>query len=294
MSDHGPDSHRHNRYLGGSTRRNVHRCHSSHDALKHFIIFTALHQRTTVQPNEKGFNTILHPLLIHSVQLGKCERYLVVAESQSDSRDAKNFAFEERCMDIFFQRNCDPPLLLVLATRVHSTVTVHINATRSRPWALSEQFGVEIWFNRFEGASSTLGRHVVLKITVDEESGGDLMHEAEVYAKLSGVGPRATVFSKTVWGQRLCSSITLDSASRVLNLYIFYPSVELVRRKELLDKVADLHQGGICHNDLEPRNILVDDDGHVNIADFHIMSSDHICEGHHSCDELVGFHRIRR
>ncbi|KAJ7164704.1 hypothetical protein C8R43DRAFT_988090 [Mycena crocata] len=56
-------------------------------------------------------------------------------------------------------------------------------------------------------------------------------------------------------------------------------------RHELFDKALNMHKVGICHHDLEPRNILVDDDKHVHIVDFHVSSYNHVCRD--PCDELV-------
>jgi serine/threonine protein kinase len=47
-----------------------------------------------------------------------------------------------------------------------------------------------------------------------------------------------------------------------------------------------LHNAHVIHNDLEPRNVLVDKKGEVHLVDFHVSNIDHDCGGPGRCDEL--------
>ncbi len=49
-----------------------------------------------------------------------------------------------------------------------------------------------------------------------------------------------------------------------------------------------LHEVGLEHKDLEPRNILESDDGTLRIIDFH-NSEKHVCPGSEECEELRNF-----
>ena len=47
-----------------------------------------------------------------------------------------------------------------------------------------------------------------------------------------------------------------------------------------------MHDMGVTHDDLEPRNIVVDSSGDLRLIDFELASVDHECS--QSCDELLG------
>ena len=55
-------------------------------------------------------------------------------------------------------------------------------------------------------------------------------------------------------------------------------------RVQLFSSARALHRGGIVHGDFEPRNIVVQPDGHVVIVDFG-CSEVHACNG--SCTEIL-------
>jgi len=46
----------------------------------------------------------------------------------------------------------------------------------------------------------------------------------------------------------------------------------------LIDHVSAIHKYGICHNDLEPRNIVVSPSGKVTVIDFEMSNQTHVCE----------------
>jgi tRNA A-37 threonylcarbamoyl transferase component Bud32 len=47
-----------------------------------------------------------------------------------------------------------------------------------------------------------------------------------------------------------------------------------------------LHEAHVIHNDLEPRNVLVDKEDEVHLIDFHVSQIDHECGGPGKCEEL--------
>ncbi|KAJ3800752.1 hypothetical protein GGU11DRAFT_771926 [Lentinula aff. detonsa] len=47
-----------------------------------------------------------------------------------------------------------------------------------------------------------------------------------------------------------------------------------------------LHELGIEHRDISPRNILMDQDENLRIIDFHISKLGHKCPGPVACGEL--------
>ena len=57
-------------------------------------------------------------------------------------------------------------------------------------------------------------------------------------------------------------------------------------REQIYNAALALHNVGIEHNDLEPRNILLDQCGDIHIIDFHLSTAGHHCGGLIECLEL--------
>ncbi|KAF7371519.1 Proteophosphoglycan ppg4 [Mycena venus] len=65
-----------------------------------------------------------------------------------------------------------------------------------------------------------------------------------------------------------------------------FEALTLAQRRTLLSHIVCLHQTGIQHNDIEPRNIMLSPSSAPVIIDFDHASLDHICQGK-SCTELL-------
>ncbi|KAJ3923473.1 hypothetical protein F5877DRAFT_74335 [Lentinula edodes] len=60
-------------------------------------------------------------------------------------------------------------------------------------------------------------------------------------------------------------------------------------KHKLYDQVCNLHALGVQHNDLAPRNVLVNKEGDLTIIDFHQSELGHRCKGSRRCSELKDF-----
>ncbi|KAJ3900971.1 hypothetical protein F5879DRAFT_371098 [Lentinula edodes] len=58
---------------------------------------------------------------------------------------------------------------------------------------------------------------------------------------------------------------------------------------KLYDQVCNLHALGVQHNDLAPRNILINKEEDLTIIDFHQSELGHQCKGSGRCSELRDF-----
>ncbi|KAF7372411.1 Proteophosphoglycan ppg4 [Mycena venus] len=65
-----------------------------------------------------------------------------------------------------------------------------------------------------------------------------------------------------------------------------FEALTLAQRRTLLSHIVCLHQTGIQHNDIEPRNVMLSPSSAPVIIDFDHASLDHICQGK-SCTELL-------
>lgn len=61
---------------------------------------------------------------------------------------------------------------------------------------------------------------------------------------------------------------------------------KICQRVALLKSVSQMHQRGICHHDLEPRNIMVSPSGKVSVIDFEFSTKDHACH-QATCHEII-------
>ncbi|KAF7330690.1 RIO-like kinase [Mycena sanguinolenta] len=67
-----------------------------------------------------------------------------------------------------------------------------------------------------------------------------------------------------------------------------FDSLTIVERHSLMSHLISIHQAGVLHNDLEPRNVVISPSLGPTIIDFDNASLDHRCEGP-SCPELREF-----
>jgi len=63
------------------------------------------------------------------------------------------------------------------------------------------------------------------------------------------------------------------------------------QKATLFNHVCAIHQCGILHDDLEPRNVVVSALGNVTVIDFELSDQSHSCKGM-ECGELVGLRSV--
>lgn len=68
-------------------------------------------------------------------------------------------------------------------------------------------------------------------------------------------------------------------------------SHQLLNRASLSAIVEAVHAAGISHNDISPRNILVDSHAIIHLIDFS-HSTIHKCQGKGNCPELLEIENI--
>jgi tRNA A-37 threonylcarbamoyl transferase component Bud32 len=57
-------------------------------------------------------------------------------------------------------------------------------------------------------------------------------------------------------------------------------------RSDLIGHALAVHQHGVIHNDMEPRNVVVSD-AKVKIIDFGLAEEGHVCDGLQRCPGLL-------
>lgn len=70
-----------------------------------------------------------------------------------------------------------------------------------------------------------------------------------------------------------------------MSLIHHVPACLIVPRHILFARLVRLHQSGVVHNDIEPRNVTHSEKTGPLIIDFDEASCDHVCTGE-SCKEL--------
>ncbi|KAJ7156863.1 hypothetical protein C8R43DRAFT_997459 [Mycena crocata] len=167
---------------------------------------------------------------------------------------------------------------------------------------VKESAGGIVWSGEMipeDDTDDTVTIPVVVKIAVPQENVDEgtigteketVRHEGQVYDFLfSSLGEASAIICPSYHGvfEDGVGSIALVLGDGGIALKTF-DNCERQKREQLFAKAVEMHQAGVRHNDLEPRNIVQDADGELRIIDFHIAEIDHEgCSG--MCDELVNF-----
>jgi tetratricopeptide (TPR) repeat protein len=134
---------------------------------------------------------------------------------------------------------------------------------------------------RARGGRGELGRVVVLKVLAERyarDAGlrARFEREALAAARLSGAPNVVTIFDVTEHGGRPIivmeylsgGSLADAAAGRPVS-----PSQALTWLEEAAAGIDAAHAAGIVHRDVKPANMLLDEQGHVHVADFGVASA---------------------
>ncbi|TDL26899.1 hypothetical protein BD410DRAFT_894832 [Rickenella mellea] len=127
-------------------------------------------------------------------------------------------------------------------------------------------------------------KSVVVKMVTDEEGAKRVLQEGATYKHLARSTPAAGPRCYGVFQSENRSTVlVMDDLGDALK---FFESCSKAQKSALLDEAISIHESGVYHNDIEPRNVVVDKGGNVHIIDFHLARSDHKCAGAADCWEL--------
>ncbi|KAJ7705776.1 hypothetical protein B0H16DRAFT_1635668 [Mycena metata] len=141
---------------------------------------------------------------------------------------------------------------------------------------------VVVFFGRF--IFSLFETHIVAKSAYQSWASERLLHEFAVYEFLRGL--QGTVIPSLFGMYRNLD----DGSSMLVTSYAGealkdFQQLSVKDRPTLLLRVVRLHQAGVLHNDLEPRNIVLSKRLGPRIIDFDNATFNHACRGL-SCKEL--------
>jgi eukaryotic-like serine/threonine-protein kinase len=133
----------------------------------------------------------------------------------------------------------------------------------------------------YRATDTTLGRAVAVKVLAahqaeDEEVRGRFLREALAATRLSGQPHTVTIYDVGEWeGRPFIVMEHLAGGSLAEQLAHGRPAP--AQALEWLDETAAAldaaHEHGVVHRDVKPANLLLDQAGHVNVADFGIASA---------------------
>lgn len=153
----------------------------------------------------------------------------------------------------------------------------------------------------YEASDERLGRDVALKVmhpdlADDEEFVHRFIAEARAAAALSRVPTIVTVFDQGASDGMVWLALELVRG-RTLRRVItergrLDPRTALAVLEPVLAALATAHDAGIVHRDVKPENVLVGDDGHVQVADFGlahaVTAAPHVSRGLATRGMLLG------
>jgi tRNA A-37 threonylcarbamoyl transferase component Bud32 len=134
----------------------------------------------------------------------------------------------------------------------------------------------------FVATDEVLGRHVVVKLLADryardQSIRGRFTREALAAARLSGEPGIVTIYDVGEWQDRpyiVMEYIRGGSLEdRIDSRGLHPPAQALAWLEEAAQALDAAHRHGIVHRDVKPANLLLDERGHVHIADFGIASA---------------------
>ncbi|KAJ7634950.1 hypothetical protein FB45DRAFT_1002402 [Roridomyces roridus] len=140
---------------------------------------------------------------------------------------------------------------------------------------------------------------VVLKRYPLERSGDRLIHELDVYTTIGtrlshtpsalSIIPTLHCIVKPQW-HGWAGLLLEDAGSRIAESDVWSElTLSQPERIQLYETLGQLHQAGVLHGDLAPRNIVRRSNGDFCIIDFDQSDTTHVCPGSSTCTELVQF-----
>ncbi|TDL26921.1 hypothetical protein BD410DRAFT_475932 [Rickenella mellea] len=129
-------------------------------------------------------------------------------------------------------------------------------------------------------------KRVIVKMTTTDEGSEPILKEARIYEHLASqsIIPADAQYYGVFRSDNNSTALVLDDLGDALESFNHCSEEQ---KNALFDTALALHNSGVCHNDIEPRNVVVDQDGKVHIIDFHLATSDHSCPGADICGELT-------
>ncbi|KAJ3740189.1 hypothetical protein DFH05DRAFT_1559922 [Lentinula detonsa] len=119
------------------------------------------------------------------------------------------------------------------------------------------------------------------------EHGKAILEEAKIYEYLAEIAPKSDIIPHYYGVFNGAGSIALvlsDEGERLPRGA--FEALDDDKKRKLFAMTQKLHELGIEHRDISPRNILMDQDENLRIIDFHISKLGHKCPGPIACGEL--------
>ncbi|KAJ3999111.1 hypothetical protein F5050DRAFT_1805353 [Lentinula boryana] len=119
------------------------------------------------------------------------------------------------------------------------------------------------------------------------EHGKAILEEAKIYEYLAEIAPKSDIIPHYYGVFNGAGSIALvlsDEGERLPRGA--FEALDDDKKRKVFAMTEKLHELGIEHRDISPRNILMDQDENLRIIDFHISKLGHKCPGPVACGEL--------
>ncbi|KAE9385882.1 hypothetical protein BT96DRAFT_1026440 [Gymnopus androsaceus JB14] len=122
------------------------------------------------------------------------------------------------------------------------------------------------------------------------DDGKLIVKEAKIYEHLAQKDPELNIIPHFygVFDNSGSTALVLEYSGERLTKDAFR-TLDHEKKVELFDMVHQLHKLEIMHNDLNPRNILMNEEGRLRVIDFHYSELNHQCPGPTGCEELKEF-----
>jgi serine/threonine protein kinase len=133
----------------------------------------------------------------------------------------------------------------------------------------------------YRATDTALGRAVAVKVLAahqaeNEDVRARFLREAVAAARLSGQSHTVTIYDVGEWEGRpfiVMEHLAGGSLAERLTRGLPPPTQALEWLEETATALDAAHERGVVHRDVKPANLLLDQAGHVNVADFGIASA---------------------
>ncbi|KAJ7587609.1 hypothetical protein C8J56DRAFT_1026412 [Mycena floridula] len=178
------------------------------------------------------------------------------------------------------------PHRLLLPSGLYDTLVPVVPPSAAHLWPADIEVSVSLALRAERTGQCQVGRFGKFMLKLDEDKEEErLLKEAEAYRCLPLLQGDAIprFLGLFHWGSGRLLIVSWVEGRSIHS----FDELSQPQRLALLDILVKIHDRGVIHGDLAPRNVMVTETGQVRVIDFDHAELDHQCPGVSACEELL-------